>query len=172
MKIISTLLTDVQLIQSPAFVDERGSFVKFFNQEASLVQEYNIRQVNFVQNKQANILRGLHYQTGDWAEAKFFRVLRGSIQLGVVDARTGVASPDRASTIVLDRPDQGVLVPRGYATGYLTLSEEAEVLYFSDNVYHPQAEQGIRWDDPAFALDWQTKQPDVSEKDAAWALWS
>ena len=171
MKVIHTLLSDVQVIQSPAFVDHRGSFVKFFNQEDPHLKDYQIQQVNFVQNKQAHVLRGMHYQTGAWAEAKFFRAIKGSIQLGFVDTRTGKAAADLAATIVLDQPDIGVLVPRGFATGYLTLTEEAEVLYFSDNVYHPAAEQGIRWDDPAFGLDWQTNMVDVSNKDAAWALW-
>jgi dTDP-4-dehydrorhamnose 3,5-epimerase len=152
-------------------VDNRGSFVKLFNQEDTLLKDYHIQQVNFVQNKQAHILRGLHYQTGAWAEAKFFRAIKGSIQLGLVDTRTGKAAADLAATVVLNQSDMGVLVPRGFATGYLTLSEEAEVLYFSDNVYHPAAERGIRWDDPAFGLDWQTDKPDVSDKDAAWALW-
>ncbi|MGH1335043.1 MAG: dTDP-4-dehydrorhamnose 3,5-epimerase family protein [Aureispira sp.] len=171
MNVINTLLSTVQVIKSPAFVDNRGGFVKLFNQQDPLLNNYSIQQVNFVQNKQAHILRGLHYQTGTWAEAKFFRVLKGSIQLGVVDIRTGVAASDLAATIVLDQPDIGVLVPRGFATGYLTLSPATEVLYFSDNVYHPAAERGICWNDPAFALDWQTNTPDVSEKDAAWAPW-
>lgn len=171
MKVINTLLSEVQIIQSPAFVDNRGGFVKLFNQQDALLKSYHIQQVNFVQNKQACILRGLHYQTGDWAEAKFFRATKGRIQLAFVDTRTGQAAADLAATVVLEQPDIGVLVPRGFATGYLTLSEDAEVLYFSDNVYHPAAERGIRWDDPAFALDWQTKRVDVSDKDAAWALW-
>lgn len=166
MKVINTLLSTVQVIQSPAFVDNRGGFVKLFNQQDPLLENYHIKQVNLVQNKQAHILRGLHYQTGEWAEAKFFRVLRGSIQLGFVEVSTG-----KAATIVLDKADIGVLVPRGFATGYLTLETDSEVLYYSDNVYHPAAEKGILWKDPAFALDWQTDQPDVSEKDAAWATW-
>lgn len=171
MEIINTLLSDVQVIKSNAFVDARGGFVKLFNQQDPLLNHYHIQQVNFVQNNQAHILRGLHFQTGTWAESKFFRVLKGSIQLGLVDVRTGKGSPELAGTIILDKADVGVLVPRGFATGYLTLSKNTDVLYYSDNVYHPASERGIYWNDPAFALDWQSKAPDVSDKDAAWALW-
>lgn len=166
MKVIHTLLSTVQVIQSPAFVDHRGGFIKLFNQQDPLLKDYHIQQVNLVQNKQAHILRGLHYQTGKWAEAKFFRALKGSIQLGFVEVSTG-----KAATIVLDNPAIGVLVPRGFATGYLTLEPDSEVLYYSDNVYHPAAEKGILWKDPAFDLDWQTTHPNVSEKDAAWPVW-
>ncbi len=170
MKIIQTLLSDVQVIQSPAFADQRGGFVKLFNHEAPALQQYQIQQVNFVQNKQAHILRGLHYQTGEWAESKFFRVVKGRIQLGVVDVRNETVQAASATTVVLERPDVGVLVPRGFATGYLTLEDDVDVLYFSDNYYRPEAEQGIRWNDPAAALDWQTTAPDLSDKDAAWPL--
>ena len=171
MKVIDTLLSDVQVIQSPAFVDHRGSFVKFFNQEDALLKHYHIQQVNFVPNNHANILRGMHYQTGEWAESKFFRVVRGIMQLGFVNIRTGKAAPELGATIVLDQPDIGVLVPRGYATGYLTLTDDTEVLCFCDNVYNISAEKGVRWNDPAFALDWQTDNPTTSDKDASWPFW-
>lgn len=166
MKTVQTLLDDVQVLQSPAFVDERGSFTKLFSQAA--LPAYSIRQVNYVQNRQADTLRGLHHQTGIWAESKFFRVLRGRIQLAFVDLRQATHRPDAAATIVLDRPDIGVLIPRGFATGYLTLVDDTDVLYYSDNAYHPDAEGGIRWNDPAFALPWQTTHPNLSDKDAAW----
>lgn len=168
MKTVQTLLDDVQVLQSPAFVDERGSFTKLFSQ--ATLPAYQIQQVNYVQNSRAGILRGLHYQKNEWAESKFFRVLRGRIQLAFVDVRHSLHSPAVAATFVLDRPDIGVLVPRGFATGYLTLVDDTDVLYYSDNAYHPSAEGGIRWDDPAFALPWQTTTPDLSDKDAAWSF--
>ncbi len=170
METIATLLSDVHVLQSPSFVDGRGGFVKLFHRNHPALHDYHIKQVNFVQNTRANILRGLHFQTGEWAESKFFRVLRGRIQLGFVDLRQGKHHKTMAETIVLDRPDRGVLIPRGFATGYLTLSENADVLYYSDNDYCPQAEGGLRWDDPAFELPWQTTMPDLSDKDTAWAL--
>ena len=170
MEIIQTLLRDVHVVKSPSFSDHRGGFTKLYTHASPLLEHYQIQQVNYVQNHQAGILRGLHYQTGDWAESKFFRVLQGRIQLGFVDLRSGQHQPDQAATWVLDQPDIGVLIPRGFATGYLTLAPDTTVLYYSDNAYHPEAEQGIRWDDPAFALPWQIQAPDLSDKDAQWAF--
>lgn len=169
MEQINTLLADVSVIKSPAFFDQRGGFIKLFNQQASLLENYQIKQVNFVQNKEKGILRGLHYQTGEYAESKFFRVLKGSIQLAFVDLRTGPLNYKKASTIVLDAPDIGVLVPRGFATGYLTLEDHTDVLYYSDNIYMPSAEKGIRWNDPLFKIQWLAFNPDLSQKDRAWA---
>lgn len=168
MEAIQTLLNDVHVVQSPSFVDGRGGFMKLFNSASPLLQIYHIQQVNFVQNRHCNTLRGLHYQTGEWAESKFFRVLRGHIQLAFIDLRQGDYRPQYAETIMLNRPDVGVLIPRGFATGYLTLADHTDVLYYSDNSYHPAAEQGIRWNDPAFDIPWQTTHPDLSDKDAAW----
>ncbi len=169
MEQINTLLGDVQVIKSPAFFDERGGFIKLFNQQAPTLEQYKIKQVNFVQNKKKNIIRGLHYQTGTFAESKFFRALSGRIQLAFVDLRQAPFNYTKAGTITLDSPDMGVLIPRGFATGYLTLEENTDVLYYSDNVYEPSAEQGIRWDDPLFKLQWLTFKPDLSQKDKAWA---
>jgi len=169
MEQINTLLGDVQVLKSPAFFDERGGFIKLFNQQAPVLEQYEIKQVNFVQNKKKNILRGLHYQTGPFAESKFFRVLDGRIQLAFVDLRQAPFGPLKAGTITLDSPDIGVLIPRGFATGYLTLEENTNVLYYSDNVYEPSAEQGLRWNDPLFKLQWLTFKPDLSQKDKAWA---
>lgn len=169
MEQINTLLKDVQVIKSPAFFDERGGFIKLFNQQAPILENYEIKQVNFVQNKKKDLIRGLHYQTGTFAESKFFRVLSGRIQLAFVDLRQAPFDYKKAGTFILDRPDVGVLIPRGFATGYLTLEENTDVLYYSDNVYDPSSEKGLRWDDPLFKLQWLTFKPDLSQKDKAWA---
>lgn len=169
MEVINTLLNDVQVIKSPAFHDQRGGFVKLFNQQAPLLEQYQIKQVNFVQNKEKGILRGLHYQKGSFAESKLFRVLKGRIQLAFIDLRADALDHTKAATIILDQPDIGVLVPKGFATGYLTLEDDTDVLYYSDNIYEPTAEGGIRWDDPLFRIQWLTFNPDLSHKDRAWA---
>ncbi|BDS15248.1 dTDP-4-dehydrorhamnose 3,5-epimerase family protein [Aureispira anguillae] len=168
MEQTNTLLEDVLVIKSPAFFDQRGGFIKLFNQQATVLEHYEIKQVNFVQNKEKGIIRGLHYQTGAFAESKFFRVLRGSIQLAFVDLRTSPLDYKKASTITLDKPDMGVLIPKGFATGYLTLEANTDVLYYSDNIYEPSSEKGIRWDDPLFKIQWLTFNPDLSQKDRAW----
>lgn len=169
MELLQTLLQDVYIIQSPAFYDQRGGFVKLFNQQADLLQNYNIKQVNFVQNNQKGILRGLHYQTDNFAESKFFRALKGSIQLAFVDLRHPVLGVENVATFILDKPNIGVLIPRGFATGYLTLADNTDVLYYSDNTYNPLSERGIRWNDPFFKIPWLASHPDLSSKDLDWA---
>lgn len=169
MERINTLLKDVHVIKSPAFFDQRGGFVKLFNQQASLLEHYDIKQVNYVQNKEKGIIRGLHYQTDTFAESKFFRVLKGSIQLAFIDLRTPPLTYKNAGTFILDSPEIGILIPRGFATGYLTLEENTEVLYYSDNIYEPSSEKGIRWDDPLFKIPWLAFNPDLSLKDRTWS---
>jgi len=168
MELINTLLQDVCVVKSPAFYDNRGGFVKLFNKQASILENYEIKQVNFVQNKEKGIIRGLHYQSGNFAESKFFRVLKGRIQLAFIDLRNNELNHTKAATFILDSPDVGVLIPRGFATGYLTLEDDTDVLYYSDNIYEPSSEKGIRWNDPLFRLQWLNFNPDLSPKDKKW----
>jgi len=168
MEVINTLLNDVQVVKSDALHDQRGSSIQLFHQQTPLLEPYQIKQVNFVQNKDRGILRGLHYQKGSFAESKFFRVLKGRIQLACIDLRADVLDHTKAATIILDQPDIGVLIPKGFATGYLTLEDNTDVLYYSDNVHEKTAEGGIRWDDPLFRIQWLTFNPDLSHQDRAW----
>lgn len=169
MELVNTLLEDVHVIKSPAFYDQRGGFIKLFNQTNKLLKDYDIKQINFVQNKKKGIIRGLHYQRGTFAESKFFRILKGRIQLAFIDLRSNDLNHKKATTFILDSPDVGVLIPRGFATGYLTLEDDTDVLYYSDNIYEPSSEKGIRWDDPLFRLQWLNFKPDLSQKDRKWA---
>lgn len=168
MQIISTLLDDVYVIESPAFSDQRGAFTKLFHRTIPSLSNYKIEQINFVENKHKHTLRGLHYQISIYAESKFFRVLSGKIQLGFVDLRTTQANASCSATFILDRPNIGVLVPRGFATGYLTLEDNCNVLYYSDNIYKADHEKGIRWNDPLFDLNWEFDHPELSKKDQSW----
>ena len=168
MKLIETLLSDVQIIRSNSFDDDRGGFIKLFNKDSTLFNNYKTEQINFVQNKKKGILRGLHYQIGEFSESKFFRVLKGSIQLAFADLRINSQTKDKSGTYILDTPDIAVLIPKGFATGYLTLKDNTEVLYCSDNIYHPLSEKGIRWNDPSFDFQWLDSNPELSQKDKTW----
>lgn len=169
MERIAKLLADVWVLKSPNFSDPRGTFTKLFQQTAPDLQAFAIRQINYVENHEAGILRGLHYQRGEWAESKFFRALRGRVQLAIADLRPQSTTYGQSATYLLDQPSIGVLVPRGYATGYLVLEPHSDVLYYSDNDYQPTAEGGIRWNDPHFRIDWQTTESVVlSDKDQRW----
>jgi dTDP-4-dehydrorhamnose 3,5-epimerase len=165
MKLLQSFLQEVQLIRSPYFQDDRGSFLKVFNQESELLNKFVVQQTNLVTTKENYTLRGLHYQQNDFAEAKFFRVVSGSIQLAFARVNR---IPLLSDSVILSEPDVGVLVPRGFATGYLTLAENTSVLYLSDNVYRADYEAGIRWNDPSLSINWQSQSPILSEKDQKW----
>lgn len=169
MKIVNTILKEVKVLKSPSFQDQRGGFMKLFNGLDEQLKHYAIEQVNYVQNKQKDILRGLHYQKGEFAESKFFRALRGRVQLAFADLRPTSATYLEAATVILQQPDMGVLVPRGFATGYLTLEEDTDVLYYSDNIYNPDTEGGIRWNDSMFKIQWLSFNPSLSAKDENWS---
>ena len=157
----------IEITDLPSVSDSRGSFIKIFHTSHSALQAFKPQQVNLVRSKKA-VLRGLHYQTGQYAEAKFFRALHGSIQLVCFCIDPAAADYKQGFSFVLSGPATGILVPRGYATGYLCLSEQAEVLYLSDNRYVLIAEKGIRWNDPALSVTWQSGKPLLSEKDQNW----
>lgn len=160
-------LNEVKLISMPSFKDARGSFKKIFHSLPPL-ENYHIKQINFVENNSAGILRGLHYQTEPYAEAKIFRVISGAIQLVYFDVRASSETYKKAATICLDDDTSAVLVPRGFATGYAVLRENSSVLYLSDNIYYPEEERGIRWNDPVLDIKWEVEYPLLSGKDKAW----
>lgn len=168
---LSETIDSVLCFDSRCFADSRGVFLKVFDAALPQLSGFCPQQVNHVQSPARYTLRGLHYQTSEHAEAKIFRAIRGAIQLAWVDLRTSSTKGRPSSgTIILDRPETSVLVPRGFATGYLTLEPDSEVLYLSDNAYAPKYEQGLRWDDPQLDLNWLHQYPTISEKDTAWPL--
>lgn len=148
--------------------DGRGTFCKWF--ESGSLSDFHMQQMNFVTTTEALVLRGLHFQESPWAEAKFFRAVQGAVQLAVARVDGREDGDFHVRTFLLDHPDRAVLVPRGFATGYLTLTPSAQVLYLSNNPYQANSEGGFRWDDPRLAIPWVTAPTDTSEKDANWPL--
>lgn len=169
----SETFTPVLQFDSQCFSDSRGTFLKVFDAASSEIREFRPQQINYVQTPQKNTLRGLHYQLDEYAESKIFRVIKGTIQLAWVDLRAVVSEISaHCGSVVLNKPTSAILVPRGFATGYLTLEPDTEVLYLSDNIYVPEYERGLRWDDPTLHLHWIHRAPAVSEKDSAWPFLS
>lgn len=156
------------LLSSAAFSDERGSFIKIFDRSLPLATPFDIRQINYVENPVAGVIRGMHFQKAEHAEAKIFRVLKGKVQLGYVDLRVGSPTYLCSGSYVLDCSNQAVFVPRGFATGYAVLIDGSLILYLSDNHYAPASERGIRWNDPLLQIQWQVVAPVVSAKDQGW----
>lgn len=169
MPFSTTHIPDLLVFEPAVFRDERGYFFESFNQRAW--EEAGVR-TPFVQDNQAfssrGVLRGLHYQVGEWAQAKLVRVLAGEVLDVAVDLREKSPTFGQWYSIRLSAENKRQLyVPRGFAHGYLVLSETAEFAYKCDNFYAKAAEGGVRFDDPTLAIDWgfDLSAVLVSEKD-------
>ena len=151
------------------FEDTRGYFFESYNQQRW--EEAGV-QIQFVQDNQAfsrrGALRGLHYQAGEMAQAKLVRVVADEVLDVAVDIRPDSPTYGQWFSILLSAENKRqLLVPRGFAHGYIVLSETAEFAYKCDNFYSKAHEGGIRFDDPTLNIDWQfdLRQAIVSEKD-------
>ncbi|MCB0707180.1 MAG: dTDP-4-dehydrorhamnose 3,5-epimerase [Saprospiraceae bacterium] len=169
MPFFDTPITGLMLFEPRVFEDERGYFFESFNERT--FQDAGIL-THFVQDNQARssfgVLRGLHYQTGHSAQAKLVRVLEGEVLDVAVDLRPGSDTYGQSYSVRLSASNKKQLfVPRGFAHGYLVLSPTAEFFYKCDNFYDREAEAGIRFDDPALAIDWEFDYQKLilSEKD-------
>jgi len=145
--------------------DERGYFFESFNQNDfcnAIGQEITFVQDNHSLSKKG-VLRGLHFQKGHHAQAKLVSVLQGRIQDVVVDLRKDSATFGQHLSMELDSENKRQLfIPRGFAHGFLTLSESAQVLYKCDNYYFRDMEGGIRFDDNELSIDWDIESVELS----------
>ncbi len=175
MKVISTELPGVLIIEPKVFGDERGFFYESFN--AKTFEEATGVRVQFVQDNhsrsQKGVLRGLHYQLQN-TQGKLVRVTQGEVLDVAVDIRR--SSPHFGQWVAVRLSAQNhrqLWVPEGFAHGFVVLSDFAEFLYKTTDYYTPSAERSIRWDDPTLAIDWElTEPPQLSAKDQAGALLS
>jgi dTDP-4-dehydrorhamnose 3,5-epimerase len=169
MKIQSTELQGVVVIEPDVFSDMRGYFLETFNAKA--FAEAGISE-QFVQDNQSHskrgVLRGLHYQK-EQAQGKLIRVLQGEIFDVVVDLRPGSSTYGKWSGINLSAREQKTIwIPKGFAHGFYTLSETADVAYKVTEFYAPQHERVILWKDPDLAISWPLRgEPTLSDKDKA-----
>lgn len=170
MKAIATEILDVFILEPKVFADDRGSFFESFHAER--FRELTGFDGVFVQDNQStsrrHVLRGLHYQDPQ-PQGKLVRAIRGAIFDVAVDIRRDSASYGRWVGVDLTAENRRQLwVPPGLAHGFLTLSDVAEVLYKTTELYAPACEGSIRWDDPTIAIAWPlTGPPILSPKDAA-----
>lgn len=170
MKVETTALEGVLILEPKLFGDARGWFMEAYNARA--FTEATGLAPNFVQDNQSlssrGVLRGLHYQLGEHPQDKLVRVLSGEIFDVAVDIRR--SSPTFGQWVGVHLSGQNrrqVWVPRGFAHAFVVLSETAEVLYKVTDVYDPAGERSIRWDDPAIGIDWPLDTPPLlSAKDA------
>ncbi len=167
-----TPLEGVILIKPQVFYDDRGYFFESYKKsefaKAGIDCEFN--QENNSKSAR-DVVRGLHYQKTPHAQAKLVRVAKGAIIDVVVDIRKG--SPDYGKWIKVELSEENhrmIFVPRGFAHGFVALSEFAELQYKVDNEYCKAAEGGIIWNDPALGVDWGVTDPILSEKDTVLPL--
>ncbi|HXH19996.1 MAG TPA: dTDP-4-dehydrorhamnose 3,5-epimerase [Chitinophagales bacterium] len=169
MTITKTNIPGLLIIEPKVLEDTRGYFFESYNQR--LMKEAGIL-TNFVQDNQSKsifgVLRGLHYQTEPFAQAKLVRVIHGKVWDVAVDLRKGSPAYLRWHGEILSSDNKKQLfIPSGFAHGFVVLSETAEFFYKCDNYYSREHEKGIRYDDPELKIDWHLPQEQLrlSEKD-------
>ena len=171
MQIIKTPLQDCYLLKPTVFSDARGYFYESYN-EAHFNTQTGLN-VHFVQDNQSfssfGVLRGLHFQQGEHAQAKLVRVLEGEVLDVAVDLREGSITYGQHFSVLLSEENQlQLFIPRGFAHGFVVLSDRAKFFYKCDNYYNKASEAGLHYADPTLNIDWQVSanQLLVSEKDA------
>ena len=169
MNIIPTDVLDVYIIEPRVFGDHRGWFMESYSQrvleEAGLY--YTFVQDNHSYSAQKGTLRGLHFQNGDAAQAKLVRCAKGAVLDVAVDLRK--VSPTYKQWVAVELSAENkrqLLIPRGFAHGFVTLTDDVEFLYKADNFYNQPAERSILWSDPELAINWGVENPIIAEKDA------
>jgi dTDP-4-dehydrorhamnose 3,5-epimerase len=170
MQVEETKLKDCFIVKDTLLKDSRGYFFESFNQKK--FNELTRLNVQFVQDNQSKsskgVLRGLHFQLGDHAQAKLVRVLEGEVLDVAVDIRPNSKTFGEHIAIELSAENETQLfVPRGFAHGFVVLSDTATFFYKCDNYYHKLSESGIIYNDPQLAIQWQLTSDDLllSEKD-------
>lgn len=170
MKYVQTEIAGVWVIEPAVFKDSRGYFMESFKLEEFVS---NIGLVNFIQDNESQssfgVLRGLHYQKGEHSQAKLVRVIKGRVLDVAVDLRRSSDTFGKHVSVELSEENKRQLfIPRGFAHGFLVLSDEAIFTYKVDNVYAPEAEASILYCDRKLSIDWPVgaSQLIISEKDA------
>jgi len=166
-----TQIPDVYTVELERRSDARGFFARGWCQH-----EFGDRglpdrtvQMNISFNRCRHTLRGFHYQSAPYQEDKLLRCVRGSVHDVLLDLRP--ESPTFMRHIAVELSDANyrmLLVPKGCANAFLTLEDETEVTYLVSEFYTPVAERGVRWDDPAFRIEWPARPAVISEKDRSW----
>ena len=168
MKFEKTKLEGVVIITPDVFGDHRGFFMESWSEhkmeEAGL--HYDFVQDNHSMSSVKGTLRGIHFQKGDKAQAKLVRCVKGAVLDVAVDLRH--ESPTYKQWVAVELSAENkkqLMIPRGFGHGFVTLTDEVEFLYKADNYYAPEADGGIRWNDPEIGVDWGVENPILSAKD-------
>lgn len=168
MEITKTEIDDVFILKPAVFNDNRGWFCESWSQKS--MEEhglyYNFVQDNHSFSSQKGILRGLHCQIGEFSQAKIVRCVRGTILDVAVDIRTN--SKTYLKWVAVELSDSNfhqLLIPRGFLHGFLTLTDNVEIIYKADNFYSAKADRNVAWNDKEISVNWGILNPILSEKD-------
>lgn len=169
MEVKKRKFDDVFEIQLAPKEDIRGFFMRVYDN--NIFKKYNIHrewvQENHSLSIQRGVIRGLHFQFPPYTETKLVRVIRGEIIDVFVDLRKNSPTFGKWESIKLSSENKKMIyIPRGFAHGFCTLTNNCEIVYKVDNYYSPKFEGGLKWDDPELNIDWSNKKPILSEKDA------
>ena len=156
LNVIKTDIEGVVIIEPKVFGDNRGYFFESWSQK---VFDEQVRPIKFVQDNESKsrygVLRGLHFQKGKYSQSKLVRVVQGKVLDVAVDVRKGSPTFGKHVAVELSAENhRQFFIPRGFAHGFVVLSDEAVFQYKCDNLYAPQAEGALAWDDPEIGIDW------------------
>ena len=168
MNFIKTELEGVYIVEPRVFGDHRGFFMESYSKEtfAKAGFHYDFVQDNHSASTVKGTLRGIHFQRGDKAQAKLVRCTKGAVLDVAVDLRPNSPTYKKWVGVELSAENKRqLLIPRGFGHAFLTLTDDVEFLYKADNYYAPEADGGIRWNDPEIGVEWGVAQPILSQKD-------
>ncbi len=171
MKFIPTKLAGAYIVEPELIRDDRGFFARSWCYQEFIKQGLNphLVQCNISFNSHRGIIRGMHYQIAPYEEVKLVRCTRGSIYDVIIDLRPNSATFKQWTAIELTANNHLALyIPAGFAHGFQTLEMETEVFYQMSEFYHPESARGVRWNDPAFAVDWRLEPVMMSDRDQSY----
>ena len=168
MNFVKTEIEGVYIVEPKVFGDHRGFFMESWSKKdfEAAALFYDFVQDNHSSSAVKGTLRGIHFQRGDKAQAKLVRCVRGAVLDVAVDLRP--QSPTYKKWVAVELSEENkrmLLIPRGFGHGFVTLTDDVEFLYKADNPYCPEADGGIRWNDPEIGVDWGVEAPVLSAKD-------
>jgi dTDP-4-dehydrorhamnose 3,5-epimerase len=161
------------IIDAKTIHDDRGCFAVVWvaDEFERRGLDTSLAQCNLAWNRQRGTLRGLHFQVAPFEQVKVVRCTRGALLDVIVDLRPGSPTYCQSDSAELTADNHRMIyVPGGFAHGYLTLLDDTEAYYQASTPYAPGHESGVRWDDPAFGIEWPFEPVVISEKDRRWAL--
>lgn len=160
-------IPDLILLEPRAFADERGYFMETYSKKTFAEIGINVEFVqDNVSRSKNGVIRGLHFQRPPFAQDKLVRVVQGEVLDIVVDLRVGSPTFGKHQSVILSETNRKIFfIPKGFAHGFAVLSESADFEYKVTDLYHPESEGGIIWNDPKLGIDWTITEPIIGKKD-------